>query len=82
MKKEQAYEAKKLWDEITLLEGLATDDNFHSLEYLARRLTEAAPLNYPNTASKIHWIAKTARAFIQKELGVLAKELTKKLDKL
>lgn len=82
MKKEQAYEVKKLWEEIVNLEGLAMDDNFNSLEYLARRLTEATSLNYPNTASKLHDIAKKARAFIQSDLATLVKELTEKLDEI
>lgn len=82
MKKEEAYEVKKLWEEITNLEGLATDDNFHSLEYLAKRLTEATKMDYPNTASKLHGIAKKARAYIQEKMEALADELTEKLDKI
>lgn len=82
MKKEQAYEIKKLWEEIVNLESLATDDNFNSLEHLARRLKDATSFNYPNTASELHGIEKKARACIQNELAALAKELTEKLDKL
>ena len=82
MKKDEAFEIKKLWEEITTLEGLTEDDSFHSLEYLAKRLKEATKLNYPNTAFKLNDIEKKARRFIQTEIAVLAKELTEKLNAL
>ena len=82
MKKEEAFEIKKLWEEITTLEGLTEDDAFHSLEYLAKRLHEATKYNYPNTAFKLNGIEKQARRFIQTEIAVLAKELTEKLNTL
>ena len=82
MKKDEAFEIKKLWEEITTLEGLTEDDSFHSLEYLAKRLHEATKCNYPNTAFKLNNIEKQARRFIQTEIAVLAKELTEKLNAL
>ena len=82
MKKEEAFEIKKLWEEITTLEGLTEDDSFNSLEYLAKRLHEASRYNYPNTAFKLNDIEKQARRFIQTEISVLAKDLTKKLNAL
>jgi hypothetical protein len=82
MTKQEALEIKKLWEEITTLEGLTEDDSFHSLEYLAKRLHEATKYNFPNTAFKLHDIEKQARRFIQTEIAVLAKELTEKLNAL
>lgn len=82
MTKDKAFEIKKLWEEITTLEGLTEDDSFHSLEYLAKRLHEANKYNYPNTAFKLNDIEKQARRFIQTEIAVLAKELTNKLNAL
>ena len=82
MEKEKAYEIKRLWEEIVTLEGLAEDDKFHSLEYLAKRLDEAKPLNYPNTESKLHELNVKARHFIQAELATMAQELKEKLDKI
>ncbi len=82
MTKEKAFEIKRLWEEITTLEGLTEDDSFHSLEYLAKCLHEASRYNYPNTAFKLNDIEKKARRFIQSEIAVLAKELTKKLNAL
>lgn len=82
MTKDKAFEIKKLWEEITILEGLTEDDSFHSLEYLAKRLHEANKYNYPNTAFKLNDIEKQARRFIQTEIAVLAKELTNKLNAL
>ncbi len=82
MTKDKAFEIKKLWEEITTLEGLTEDDTFHSLEYLAKRLHEATRYNYPNTAFKLNDIEKQARRFIQTEISVLAKELTEKLNTL
>lgn len=82
MKKDEALEIKKLWEEITTLEGLTQDDSFHSLEYLAKRLKEATRTNYPNTAFKLNDIERQARRFVQTEIAVLAKELTEKLNAL
>ena len=82
MNKEKAYEIKRLWEEITTLEGLAQDDTFHSLEYLAKRLDEATPFNYPHTASKLHELERLVRRIIQTEFEKLAKELTQKLEEI
>lgn len=82
MKKEQAFEIKRLWEEITALEGLTEDDSYHSLEYLAKRLHEATKFNYPNTFSELNDIEKQVRRFIQGEIAELAKELTEKLNAL
>lgn len=82
MTKDKAFEIKKLWEEITTLEGLTEDDSFHSLEYLAKRLHEASRYNFPNTAFKLNDIEKQARRFIQTEIAVLAKDLTEKLNAL
>jgi hypothetical protein len=82
MKKDEAFEIKKLWEEITTLEGLTEDDSFHSLEYLAKQLHEASRYNYPNTAFKLNNIEKQARRFIQTKIAVLAKDLTEKLNAL
>lgn len=82
MKKDKAFEIKRLWEEITTLEGLMEDDSYNSLEYLAKRLHEASKFNYPNTAFKLNDIEKQARKFIQTEIAVLAKELTEKLNKI
>ena len=82
MKKDEAFEIKKLFEEIITLEGLTEDDSFHSLEYLAKRLHEATKFNYPNTAFKLNGIEKQARRFIQTEIAVLAKDLTEKLNAL
>lgn len=82
MKKDEAFEIKRLWEEITTLEGLTEDDAFHSLEYLAKQLHEATKCNFPNTVSRLWSIEKQARIFIQTEIAVLAKELTEKLNAL
>lgn len=82
MTQEKAYEAKILWEEIKTLEGLTEDDSFHSLEYLAKRLHEANRYNFPNTASKLNNIEKTARKLVQMEIGMLIEDLNKKLEQL
>lgn len=82
MKKDEAFEIKKLWEELTTLEGLTEDDSFHSLEYLAKRLHEVSRYNYPNTAFKLNDIEKQARRFIQNEVAALVKDLTEKLNEL
>ena len=82
MKKDEAFEIKKLWEEIRNLEYLATDDSYHTLEFLAKRLNEAKKMDYPNTVSKLYEIEKQARRFIQTEIAVLAKEMTEKLESL
>lgn len=82
MTKDEAFEIKKLWEEIVTLEVLTEDDSYHSLEYLARRLHEAKKYDFPNTAFKLNDIEKQARKFIQTEIAVLAKELTEKLNAL
>lgn len=80
MTKEEAFEIKNLWEEIRNLEYLATDDPYHTLEFLAKRLNEAKKMDYPNTVSKLYEIKKQARRFIQTEITVLAKELNEKLE--
>lgn len=82
MTKDKAFEIKKLWEEITTLEGLTEDDAFHSLEYLAKRLHEANRYNFPNTASELNNIEKTARKLVQMEIGMLIEDLNKKLEAL
>ena len=82
MTKEKAYEAKRLLEEIKTLEGLTEDDSFHSLEYLAKRLNEATRINFPNTASKLNNIEKTARNLVRMEIGMLVEDLNKKLEAL
>ena len=82
MTKDKAFEIKKLWEEISILESLAEDDSFHSLEYLAKRLNEANKYNFPNTAFKLNDIEKQARRYIQNELSMLAKNLTDELNAL
>lgn len=80
MTKDKAFEIKKLWEEITTLEGLKQDDAFHSLEYLAKRLHDAKKTEFPNTVSKLYQIEKQARRYIQNEISMLVEELNRKLN--
>jgi hypothetical protein len=80
MTKDKAFEIKKLWEEITTLEGLEQDDAFHSLEYLAKRLHDAKQVEFPNTVFKLYQIEKQAKIYIQNEISMLAKELNQKLN--
>lgn len=82
MTKEEAFEIKKLLEEIRNLEYLCVDDSYHPLEYLAKRLNEAKKLDYPNTVFKLYEIEKKARLFIQTEIAALAKEMNEKLESL
>lgn len=82
MKKDKAKEIHDLLDEIREIEYLADDDKYHDLEFLAKRLKEAKPFNYPRMAKRLWKIEKMATKFVRMEIGMLAEELNNELEKL
>lgn len=80
MKREKAFEIRKLIEEICQLEYLIDSDYCRDLEYLAKRIQNAATFNYPKTAFKLRWISKVAQRYIHKKIRQLIKELEKELE--
>ena len=82
MKKDKAKEIHDLLDEIRAIKYLAIEDEYHDLEYLANRLKEAKPFNYPRMAKRLREVEKMAIKFVRLEIGMLAEELNNELEKL